>query len=323
MEKQTQSPAGADLATLVDKIDRFFFAPASALPLGALRIGIALCLLLQAYWLRGVALDFLSTNGIIQGQIAALLRVPDAPQISWISDALASRGVSETTCIYGVCWLYVVSTVLFGLGLFTRVTSVLTWLLHWILMNTAYSTSYGVDLFSHVFLFYLMFMPAGDALSLDALFRGRWDRSSSWARLSLRILQLHLCIMYLSSGIEKSMGVQWWNGELLWRSFYLPVYKQYDMTWIVNYPWLSMAFGWATLALELGYCVFIWPRLTRKLWVVSIIGMHLGIIVFLGLGLFGAIMCVLTGTVFGISAMPRERFFQRSQALAVAAVPAT
>ena len=35
------------------------------------------------------------------------------------------------------------------------------------------------------------------------------------------------------------------------------------------------------------------------------IGMHLGIAVFPGLGLFGVAICVLTTTTFGISAEPR------------------
>ena len=61
-----------------------------------------------------------------------------------------------------------------------------------------------------------------------------------------------------------------------------------------------------TLLVEIGYCVFIWPKATRKLWVASVVGLHLGIAIFLGLGLFGSMMCVLTFAVFGISSEPKQ-----------------
>ena len=118
-------------------------------------------------------------------------------------------------------------------------------------------------------------------------------------------MQFHLCIMYLASGIEKASGIQWWNGELLWRALNTPIYKQYDMSWMIDYPYLTQLGGWATLFFELGYIVFIWPRSTRRWWIMAMVGLHLGIAVFMGLGVFGVLMAMLTPALFAVSAEPQ------------------
>src|SRR5512140_3963931 len=97
-------------------IDGFFFTPASARPLAALRIGLAAVLLAQAFMLRHDALEFLAHDGIVQGKLADTLRAPDAPTIEWLTGWLAPLGVSEATRIYAVCGLYVTSLLLLGAG---------------------------------------------------------------------------------------------------------------------------------------------------------------------------------------------------------------
>ena len=120
------------------------------------------------------------------------------------------------------------------------------------------------------------------------------------------------------------MGPQWWNGELLWMAFSLPVYHVFDMSWLAYWPWLSKLGGWGTLLVELGYPIFIWPRQTRRFWVAATVSLHIGIAIFLGLGVFGCIMAVMTLTVFGFSAEPalagaripiRQRVDRRSEAV--------
>jgi hypothetical protein len=286
-------------------LDVFFLTPAAPLPLALLRIGLALVLMVQAYLLRHSLLDFFSQQGMIQGPLADYLGAPESPQILWLVSLLSPFNVGETACLYGTCTAYFVALVCFGLGFYTRASSIAVWFLHWVLLSSGFSTTYGVDIYAHVFLFYLMFMPCGDACSLDVLSGARTNQPTWMARLGLRVLQLHLCISYLASAIEKGSGVQWWNGEVLWRALNLPVYQQSDLTWLVHFPWLLKLGGWATLLFEAGYCAFIWPRATRRIWVMAITALHLGIIFFLGLELFGVVMCLLTISVFGFSAEPR------------------
>lgn len=302
-----RSPGGLPLGRrLARAVEAFFFTPASARPLAALRIGLAAVLLAQAWMIRAEIFDFFARDGIVQGELARYFSVPGAPHLSWLIERLSPLGVSEASCIYAVCGAYVVSLLLLITGFHARFAAVSAWLLHWTLMNTGYTSIYGVDRYAHIFLFYLMWLPIGRAYSLDVALHRVSSAPTAGARLGLRVLQLHLCLSYLASGIEKSSGPQWWNGELLWRVFSIPDYQRFDMSWLVDWPFLSRLGGWATLAVELGYCIFIWPRRTRKLWIAATVGLHLGIVIFLGLHLFGLIMCVLTLALFGFSPEPRE-----------------
>jgi hypothetical protein len=267
-----------------------------------LRIGTAGVLLAQAWLVRHEVLDFLAHDGYVQGALARYLSESYAPHLSSLVSCLSRWGIAESSTIYSVCLLYVGSLISLFLGWRSRLSAIAAWFLHWTLTNSTYSTNYGADMFAHFILFYLMWVPCGHAWSLDVRLKRVSDQPSWDARFGLRVLQLHLCIAYLASGIEKSAGPQWWNGELLWRAFSLPVYHQFDMNWLCHWPWLSRLGGWGTLLMELGYCVFIWPKATRKIWVAGIVSLHLGIAIFLGLGIFGAIMAMLTLAVFGFSA---------------------
>jgi hypothetical protein len=284
----------------------FFFAPASARPLAALRIGLAAVLLAQAWTARAGMLALLAHDGIVQSDLTRHLAPPHAPRIDWIVRALSHLGMGETSSIQLVCGVYVASLILLATGCITRLASVLAWLLHWHLMNSTFAMGYGFDHYAHVFLFYLMWAPSGRAYSLDVLCKRVSAAPTDGARLALRLMQLHLCLSYFASGAAKSVGIQWWDGELLWRAMSLPVYNRFDITWLVGWPVLSQIGGLATLAIELGYFIFIWPRRTRKLWMAATLALHVGIAICLGLHLFGAIMCVLTAAIFGFSPEPAD-----------------
>ena|SRR5579872_6727339 len=105
-------------------------------------------------------------------------------------------------------------------------------------------------------------------------------------------------MIYLTSGIEKSKGEQWRNGEAIWRAVMQPGRGFLDLSWLADKPWVALALCWATLVVEIGYAFLIWPRRTRILWAGLTIGLHVGIALFLGLWLFSAIMIVFTASAF-------------------------
>ena len=47
--------------------------------------------------------------------------------------------------------------------------------------------------------------------------------------------------------------------------------------WLADVPWVARAACWATIVVEAGYPVFVWPRRTRVPWVVATIALHVGI----------------------------------------------
>jgi hypothetical protein len=244
------------------------------------------------------------TLGIVQAPITDGMVPPGVPRGRWLVEALAPLGVSEEAALRGLFLAYLASLAGLLLGWQTRVMALVAWLLHLTLKTGSYLSVYGAYEFAHIGLFYCLWMPVGHALSLDAWTGRVRDETSADARLGLRLLQLHLGIVYFSSGVEKASGVQWWNGEALWRALMRPDFAQFDFSWLADYPWVAMLACWGTLAVEVGYPLFIWPARTRRWMALAAVGLHAGIAVCMGLWSFSALMIVLNVAAFLVPAEP-------------------
>jgi hypothetical protein len=158
---------------------------------------------------------------------------------------------------------------------------------------------------------YLAVGPSGDAYSLDRLLRKRRTgapvpvRHSWTANLTIRLIQLHMCVIYLFAAISKLTGPAWWDGTALWMAFGNLEYQSLNMTWIADYPYLinvlthvtilwelSYVLTHVTILWELSYAALVWPRLTRPIALALAVPLHLGIGVCLGMMTFGLIMLV-------------------------------
>jgi hypothetical protein len=259
----------------------------------ALRIGIGATLLLQAALVAPIFLDLYGESGLIQGPLAESLADPLLPSLF----SLGGVPSDGATTAFGV--LYVAALVALTLGWRARIAGIVAWLLHWTLTNSGASHNYGADQLASVALFYLAWAPSARVWSLDAL-RGTQPRAAGIGALALLfVMRAHLCLVYLASGIEKAMGVQWRDGEAIWRSLMMPVYRQLDWGWLAGMPWLAQIIAVGTLVVEIGYCVLIWPSRTRQPWLLLTVGMHAGIAAFLGLHVFALLMIALNVALFG------------------------
>jgi hypothetical protein len=285
-------------------VERFLYAPARATPLAALRIGLCLVLLAQAALIAPAFFALYERSGLLQGAVRDSLARPGLPDLGWVIRTLGRAGVEESLILTLTGSFYLLSLTALLVGWQTRIAALCAWLTHLTLMMTGSGTNYGADNFGNIFLFYLIWIPAGAELSLDHA-AGRGPRGpSSTARLSLRVIQLHLCMVYLAGGLMKASGAQWWDGDAIWRSVMLPEYRQLDFSWLADHPWIARVSGWMVLLVETGYPIFIWPRRTRRPWILAAAAMHLGIALFMGLGIFAAIMIVFTVAAFGVGAEP-------------------
>ena len=83
--------------------------------------------------------------------------------------------------------------------------------------------------------------PSGLAYSLDSLIRRRRIRiepslPSIGANVAIRLIQLHMCVIYFFAGIAKLQGETWWNGLAMWYSFANREYQTMNMTWLAEHP---------------------------------------------------------------------------------------
>jgi hypothetical protein len=285
---------------------RFAFAPARPEPLAALRIGLALVLLAQAALVAPSFADLFLPAGIVNGPLREMMHRPGLPHLDTVVAWLAASGVDATTLgtIAGVVYVLALLALLAGFG--TRAAALVAWITHLALMTTGAGTNYGADRIAHLFLFYLVFAPSGDALSFDEWARRERRGPSPGARLALRVVQLQLCIVYATGGLGKLTSPGWRDGDVIWRTLMTPEYARFgfDFAWLAAHPWLAVAAGWSVLVVEIGYAAMIWPRRTRPIWMAGVVALHLGIAVFMGLVIFGALMIVLTVSVFAVRAEP-------------------
>lgn len=282
----------------------FLFTPSYATPLGVLRISVTGVLLLQAFLLAPEFFNLYGAMGILQGNLAAYFARQDLIHAHQIAERLISLGISQDTTLITLASFYLLALLALLVGWRTRIAAIAVWALHTI-MVASHNTGYGLDTYAHIFLFYLMIFPSGHALSLDRKL-GRVTGAPSWqATFGLRVMQLHMGIAYLASAIEKGMGEQWWNGEAIWRSLSLPLYAQYDLSFLASVPWLPILIGWGTLALEGGYILFMFLPKTRPIFLALIVSLHVGIMIFLGLHLFGLIMALINISLFGVANRPQ------------------
>jgi hypothetical protein len=269
---------------------RFWHTPADPTLLGLIRILTGLMLVYtHAVW--GLALpDFFTSTGWLSpslvhhmqanqyGAYSFWFLVPDA----WIWPAFA---------------VSMVVFALFALGLFTRVTSVLAFVIAVSYAKRVPPALFGLDQINMMLTLYLAIGPSGAALSLDRwLARRRGVTSappaSSAANLAIRLIQVHMCVIYFFAGVSKLQGPAWWTGEAMWLAFANLEYQSLDMTWLASHPWLVNAMSHMSVLWEIFFCVLVWQKRLRPLVLAMAVILHVGIGACLGMWTFGLIMLV-------------------------------
>ena len=197
-------------------ISGFFYNPVPAQTLGIFRIGIGIFALVQFIILLPDWMWLYGPKGLLPWEISDALSTRQTPGLAYFAKLLSALNISANGTVYLATAIYFSSLLGLIAGYKTRLDGLRSpGSLHLIINTTGHFTAYGVETFAHIALFYCMVLPVGASLSIDS----RQKRSTIppyLITLSVRIIQLHLCIMYLASGLEKAMGLQWWNGEAIW-----------------------------------------------------------------------------------------------------------
>jgi hypothetical protein len=253
---------------------------------------LPLLLLLHLIWLSSDILSLHGSRGIIPWELTDLLRDPWVPGLPTLARAFASLGIGTHAATVVLLSGYAGSLLSLALGFHTRLSAFVAWGLHLSLVMSGFASFYGVDQIANTFLFYLLLFPSGRAWTFDS------RRDETIPVGALRVMQIHLCVIYLAAGLEKAMGRSWWNGEAIWLAVTQPAFRTFDLGWLARHPWIPMLAGWGTLVVEIGYVFFMWPRRTRKLWCAATISLHLGLGLFMGLVFFSSVMILLTGCLF-------------------------
>jgi hypothetical protein len=187
--------------------------------------------------------------------------------------------------------IYVVMLILMIIGFFTRLVTFLALIIQLIIFKSFNELNYGYDQFLTMSLFYCIWFPVGRYFSLDKYIFKFKERFVSFNYI--RIIQLHLCVVYFFAGIAKALDPDWWNGMSLWRAV-SSVYNDY----FTISPYVLLIVGIGTVLLETLYTIFIWMDKTRYITLSLCVLMHLSIAYMLGLYSFSAILIVWNVAAF-------------------------
>ncbi len=195
----------------------------------------------------------------------------------------------------------ILAAAMMAMGLFTRVTTALAWWMTLMVCHRMTGALFGLDQVVVMLSMYLMFSHCGSVWSLDAL-RNRSNinangltainHASVSNNICTRLIQLHLCVIYLFGGLSKMRGEMWFDGSALWWTAVNFEYQSLDITWIGRANWLVAALTGITIFWETFYCAIVWPKATRPIALLMAVGVHGGIAVALGMVTFGTIMIV-------------------------------
>lgn len=314
-----------------DAWNEFWFTPTSPSTLSAIRV-LAGAMLLYTHVVWSFDLDaFFGPNGWLPPSLMQDVRHatndPDGPgpltgsaRAIWTHFAF----IPSSKLMWAVHIAALGVFFLLMIGFFSRTMALLGYLLAVSYANRITPGAYfGLDKINCMLAMYLMLGPCGARYSLDRLWRLRRGVAtevppSVSANLAIRLTQVHMCIIYLFSGLGKLQGDQWWLGEACWSSIATLEYQSLDMTWLAKYPWLLNFMTHATVFWELSYCALVWPRLTRPWVLLLAVLVHGGIALFLGMPTFG--LAMLIGNLAFVSPKTVRKIFDpiaRRIALAV------
>ena len=282
-----------------EQLREFLFPAGTDNWLTVLRVGLGFQVTFYSISLRNDWNYLLS--GTARNLAEALLSLDShfVPRLGWLVALAAPVDLRQETVLsfIWICLLAAGCCLLVGLA--CRLSAILAWLFHLCAAKSGGFVSYGVDNFMTIGLFYLMLSPLPDRYSLDWRLRELRPKDPQFLGFWRRVLQLHLCAIYFFSGLTKCLGSGWWNGSSVWRALIRPPFNVIDPEILVRWKCLFPVAGIFICLLEITYPFFIWNDKTRKIWLICICGMHLGIGLMMGMYLFALIMIILNVAAFG------------------------
>jgi hypothetical protein len=271
--------------------NRFWFAPSDPVTLGVLRIAVGL---MSLYVVAAYTPDlerYFGTSGLVPMEMVRNLesqtRDGDRQKLpGQISEAMPRefrfsylerfRSTNALRTAHGVG---LVVLLLFTCGFLTRITAVASLIVVLSYLHRGPMLTSQVEPILAFVLFYLCLGPAGATCSVDAWLAARRGAASlqntsakgltsSWATVSLRLIQVHLVLVYVMMAVGKMGGSVWWSGLAMWYLIARTEQRTVDLTTLHKLPLLVNAWSYAVMFWQAAFPILIWNRLARPLLLV-------------------------------------------------------
>jgi hypothetical protein len=188
--------------------------------------------------------------------------------------------------IHGLYALFMLSLFLLMVGIWPRVMAWVCLILHILFLQRDYAVVYGADKIISVWLLYLGICAA----KVDRKARDPIWSSDLWAGVGVRLIQVHLCVIYLYSGLEKLRGQSWWSGTALWAILTNRDLVYLDFSFLAYVPLVVVLGSYFAVFFEVYFpFAMAFPRL-KKYWLTAGVGFHVIIGVLMNLPIFSLVM---------------------------------
>lgn len=244
-----------ELLRRIDRaLDRVLLAPEDPTALGLVRIGIVAVLLASLLTHVGAVAEYFSSASPLHGGYAREAFPSRFSLFFWIETPLAVQAIFAIGVLAHVAWL---------VGWRTTPTSIVAWLV-WVSMVGRNPLLYSLpDQLQMAMATWLVCMPSGRGLSMDARRRGPRP-VPVWCR---RILQLQLAVMYTATGLLKTGKTWHGDGTALFYALNNPYNRHFDapQLFAALQPWVLRPATWLVLVFEIGFAAFLALHALREL----------------------------------------------------------
>lgn len=179
-------------------------------------------------------------------------------------------------------WVAVANAIGLLVGLFPRFNAlcVFIWIVSFQVRNGVIQD--GEDTLLRMLAFCMIWMPSGHAWSCHTWWGKAWGRerlptANTLPIWPLRLMQLEMAIMFLSSGLVKLGGDEWLNGTALYYVSRLNDHfgRFWVPAWVFDTPWVVALVTWSVLLAEITIPILIWFRETRLVCLLILLVFHL------------------------------------------------
>ena len=270
--------------------DHFLFSPISPIPVAIYRILLGSLVLTSGILLLPDLETWYGANGVLPPDIAqGYLRTPGPNPLLRVG--------SETRWLYAFFAAHLAAAACLTFGLYTRLSSFAVFVGLVFLHRRNPLILNGGDTFMRLAAFYLVFSPAGRALSIDRWLRVRRGLESAgqppapaapWAQ---RLIQMQLAIAYFVTAWWKLGGPQWVNGMAVYYVVHLQEFRRFPLpSWLFDNLWVVRLATWGTLVIEFALATLVWFRDLRYPVLLTGLLLHLGLEYTLNIPLFQWVM---------------------------------
>jgi hypothetical protein len=257
---------------------RFWFLPSDPATVSAIRL---LTGLVVVYLHATLSLDLVAFFGP-QGMLPVADIAPlEGNTFSYLNFA-TSAGELWAMHLIGLAVL-----VMFAVGLWTRVTTVLALIVFLSVVHRAPMITGRTEVVVAMVLLYLCFAPCGDRFSLDARRASRQTKQpgysgpepSTLATIVTRLIQVHLALLIAMMAFSQLSEPAWWSGSGIWFLITREQSRLVDFSGLISSPLLVDLWAHTLIAFELLFPILIWVPIFRPLL------LGLGVILWTSLGL--------------------------------------